>query len=215
VRRRLYRLLPLRLLPGWLLFTKGRRAQLASARGWARSLGTREPVDEHGEPLPWIPYAAVALLEERLRPDFSVLELGAGYSTLFFMRRVARVTSLEHDEGWRAWIAERAAPNVVLRATRADPADAYLAPLAGSAEKYDLIFVDGVHRNEAVAAALRLVTERGVILLDDSQRPLYAPALAAAAAAGFRHLHLEGHKAASVNLYRTTVFYRDGNCLGI
>jgi SAM-dependent methyltransferase len=211
----LHRLIPLRALPSWILFWKGRRAELASGHGWARSLRTREPLDEHGEPIPWIAYPAVDFLAERLRPEMTVLELGAGYSTLFFMRRVASVTSIEHEDDWADWVRERADPNVTIARVDGSSPESYLASLRATDERFDLILIDGLHRCEALAEALRLLTPAGVILLDDSRRPAYAPALATAAAAGFRRLHFEGHKAASVNLYRTTVFYRDGNCLGI
>src|SRR5688500_17349891 len=76
----LHRLIPLRSLPSWILFWKGGRAGLASGHGWARSLRSKTPVDDRGEPIPWIPYVAVDFLVERLRPDMTVLELGAGHS---------------------------------------------------------------------------------------------------------------------------------------
>jgi SAM-dependent methyltransferase len=215
LRALLYRVIPLRSLPSWILFWKGRRSALVARYGWARSLRTKTPVDEQGEPIPWIPYAAVDFLAERLRPDMSVLELGAGYSTLFFMKRVARVLSIEHQRAWIDWVRARADANVTVAEADAASPETYLAPLRGDSGRFDLAFVDGVHRREAFAEALGRLTPRGVILLDDSQRTAYAPVFAAASDAGLRHLHFEGHKAASVNLYRTTVFYRDGNCLGI
>ena len=36
-----------------------------------------------------------------------------------------------------------------------------------------------------------------------------------AGAPPFRTLHLRGHKADSLDLHRTSLFYRDGNCFGI
>ncbi len=215
VRTLLYRLLPRRLLLPWIFLGKGRRSELARRYGWARSFRRNAPVDDEGRPLPWIPYVAVELLRERLRPELSVLELGAGYSTLFFMGRVARVVSLEHEPSWADWVRARAAANVTVVQSDASSADAYLAPLRTISDRFDLILVDGRHRPEALAAALELLSPRGVVLLDDSGRPQYGAAMEAALATGFRHLHLEGHKAASVGLYRTTIFYRDGNCLGI
>jgi SAM-dependent methyltransferase len=215
LRALLRRFVPVRALPSGILLWKGGRSGLFARYGWARSLRTKTPVDEQGQPIPWIPYAAVNFLVERLRPDLTVLEFGAGHSTLFFMGRVARVLSIEHQKSWVDWVRARAAANVtVVEADGASP-DAYLAPLRDGSSGFDFVFVDGVHRTEAFAEALGLLTPRGVIVLDDSQRPAYAPAFAAAAEAGLRHLHFEGHKAASVNLYRTTVFYSDGNCLGI
>jgi hypothetical protein len=81
--------------------------------------------------------------------------------------------------------------------------------------EYDFVLVDGIHRNEAFTAALGVLSQRGVILLDDSDRPEYAPAFAEAKRAGLRFLHFEGHKAASIGLFRSTLFYRAGNCLSI
>jgi hypothetical protein len=162
-----------------------------------------------------MPYVATSLLAERLTRDHAVLELGAGSSTLFFQVRAGRVVSIEHDPYWLGWTRARAAEHVELVAAPRDPADAYCAAITGRGDHFDLIVVDGVHRNEAFAAGLERLTPRGVILLDDSQRRAYGPALAAAAAAGFRHLHLEGHKPMSVHVHRATLFYRDGNCLGI
>src|SRR5262245_45633131 len=79
----LYRFVPQRLLPSWILFWKGRRSELTTRHGWARSLRSMAPLELDGEPLPWIPYAAVDFLIERLGPGMSVFEVGAGHSTLF------------------------------------------------------------------------------------------------------------------------------------
>ncbi|HSL69759.1 MAG TPA: hypothetical protein VK864_05925, partial [Longimicrobiales bacterium] len=96
VRRTLFRLAPARLLVAWLALVRGKRARIFQAHGWARSVRALLPIDEHGEPVPYVPYCVTALLEERLSADFSVLEFGAGYSTLFLMKRVRQVTALEH-----------------------------------------------------------------------------------------------------------------------
>ena len=212
-----HRLFPVRLLVPWIFLWKGARARLTTAHGWARSLRHLEPVDEHGRPMPWLPYAVVRFLAERVRPDLSVLELGAGYSTLWFASAARRVVSVEHDAKWIAWLRERldGGAGVEVVATSRDSADAYLAPVRGRGELFDLVLVDGPFRNEAFREALGMLTPAGVIVLDDSDRPAYAPSFAEAARAGLRRLDFEGHKAATVNVYRTTVFYRDGNCLGI
>ena len=206
---------PTRVVLPWILFWKGSRAGVVRRWGWAKSLRDKAAFGEDGEPLPWIPYSATALLAERLDATHSVLELGAGHSTLFFMARVGRVVAIEHDPYWLVWTRARVGPTVEVVTTQRDPSERYCAAVTGRGDAFDVALVDGVHRNEAFAAALTRLTERGVILLDDSQRSAYAPALAAAAAAGFRHLHLEGHKPMSVHVHRCTLFYRDGNCLGI
>ena len=208
-------LVPLRVVLPWIFFWKGPRKALAGRWGWARSLRDKATVDERGSPLPWLPYAATQLLAERLSRAHTVLEFGAGSSTLFSMDRVARVVSLEHDPVWLAWARARIRGNVELIATVQEPAEAYRAPLGASGERFDLILVNGAHRNEAFADAVGRLAPGGVILLDDSHRSRLKPCFEAAAAAGLRHLHLEGHKPMSVDVHRTTLFYRDGNCLGI
>jgi hypothetical protein len=208
-------LVPLRVALAWIFFWKGPRSDLARRWGWARSLRDKTALDEGGAALPWMPYVATSLLAERLTRDHAVLELGAGNSTLFFMARVGRVVSIEHDPYWLDWTRARTADHVELVAAPRDPPAAYCAAITDRGERFDVIVVDGIHRNEAFAAGLERLTPRGVILLDDSQRRAYASALAAGGAAGFRHLHLEGHKPMSVHVHRATLFYRDGNCLGI
>jgi hypothetical protein len=215
VRRKLFRLAPARLLVAWLALVRGKRARIFQAHGWARSVRVLLPIDEHGEPVPYIPYCATALLRERLSPDLSVLEFGAGHSTLFFMKRVGHLTALEHHADWVKTLRSRVTGNVELIAVPADPPDAYGAPALESAKTYDVIVVDGRHRTVCFDMALQRITARGVVLLDDSDRPAYAGIFERARAAGFRALTLEGHKPASLNLHRSTFFYRDGNCLNL
>ena len=205
----------MRVVLPWILFWKNDRSGVVREWGWARSLRDKASRDESGAPLPWIPYAATALLAERLTPGLAVLQLGAGHSTLFFMTRVARVVTIEHDPHWLDWTRERAQGNVELITASPNPADAFCAVVAALPGRFDVIVVDSIHRNEAFAAALGKLTPRGVMLLDDSSRVAYAPAFAAASEAGLRHLHFVGHKPMSVNVHRSTLFYRDGNCLGI
>ncbi|MFO1490867.1 MAG: hypothetical protein U1F87_08170 [Kiritimatiellia bacterium] len=53
----------------------------------------------HPEP-PWLTRAANERLLALTGPRDTVLEFGAGRSTLFFARRCARVESVEHNAEW-------------------------------------------------------------------------------------------------------------------
>src|SRR4051812_6593140 len=55
---------------------------------------------------PWIVPAAIGWLRRRIRPDWSVLELGSGRSTAWFAARAGRVLSLEDNEFWHQWTRE-------------------------------------------------------------------------------------------------------------
>ena len=73
---------------------------------------------------PWIVPAAIGWLRRRIRSDWSILELGAGRSTLWFARRAGRVLSFEDNEFWvghtRGRLAELGLGNVEVRALPVD-----------------------------------------------------------------------------------------------
>ena len=68
--------------------------------GWVASASLKRPVDRDGRPIPWFTTNFVDFLGPRLRPDFDVLEFGAGNSTLYFANVVKSVTSIEDNEVW-------------------------------------------------------------------------------------------------------------------
>ncbi|HSG65383.1 MAG TPA: FkbM family methyltransferase, partial [Gammaproteobacteria bacterium] len=82
-------------------------------------------------------------------------------------------------------------------------------------EKFDVVIVDALFRNECLIHAAEALTESGVIVLDDSDPDLHSTSIDHLESLGFRALKFEGLKPGSIKAYRTTVFYRDGNCLGI
>lgn len=190
---------------------------LLRAHGYSRSLKSRRPVDEQGRPIPWIPYCVVALLQERLRAHMNVLEFGAGFSTLFFMTRVAKVVSIEHQATWLGLLRQQIAANVVLTHAASGSEQEYCAAAAAGAGEapYDLILIDGIHRVACFRTALDLLSETGVIILDDSERAEYREIFEIAGARALRALTLHGHKAGSAGLHWSTIFYRGRNCLEI
>ena len=199
----------------YLLLFGGRRATLLRVFGFGRSVRAMAPIDEHGSPLPFLPYAVIELLKERLQSDFVLLEFGSGFSTMFFMKRVARVISIEHDPAWIERLSSRLDANVtVIPASRETP-DTYCAFLDENKEHFDFVLVDGRHRVECFRRSIPHLTDRGVIVLDDSDRERYAEIFSIAEQAGFRKLNLLGHKPTSLELHRTTIFYRADNGLGI
>jgi SAM-dependent methyltransferase len=132
---------------------------------------------------PWIVPAAIAWLGRRLRSDWSVLELGAGRSTPWLARHAGRIISFEDNEFWadrtRDRLAELALGNVELRQL---PVEEF-APAVESLPdfSFDLVVVDfleapAVTRIDVLKPAMKKVKPGGLLLLDDSDRPGYAPA---------------------------------------
>ena len=57
---------------------------------------------KHHPDLPWLTPAANVILETYLTKRDVGLEFGSGRSTLWFAKRIARLTSIEHDNDWAA-----------------------------------------------------------------------------------------------------------------
>src|SRR5690606_30506338 len=90
-------LLSLRKIRSLLSFgVKGYLAEI----GWMEAYRARVPLDQNNQPLPWFTYSFIDFMEPRLSDTLHVFEYGSGYSTRYFSKRVATVTSAEHDREW-------------------------------------------------------------------------------------------------------------------
>ena len=132
---------------------------------------------------PWIVPAAIGFLRRRIRSDWSVLELGAGRSTVWLANRAGPITSFEDNEFWveqtRERLAELGLENVDLRVGPVEELPVRIGELPD--ESFDLVVVDfleapAVTRVDVLRPALRKVRPGGLLLLDDSDRPGYAEA---------------------------------------
>jgi predicted O-methyltransferase YrrM len=154
-------------LSGWLRYPAA----------WLRARTDRTPER------PWIVPAAIGWLRRRIRSDWSVLELGAGRSTVWFARRAGSVLSFEDNEFWaeetRGRLRELGLANVELRRL---PVEAFGAKVeALPHEGFDLVVMDfleapTVTRVDVLKPAMKRVKPGGLLLLDDSDRSGYAEA---------------------------------------
>ena len=183
--------------------------------GWMRSLLESKPTDGAANPIPWMNYSVIKLLDDRLKPDFTLFEFGSGYSTRFYAKKVGTVVSLEYDEEWFRIAKVDMPDNVRLVFKNRDVDGEYCRVIHSVGIAFDVVVVDGRDRVNCVKQAISALSPRGVILLDDSQQDKYREAGEFARMQGFRALDLEGLKATGTGLDRTTLFYRDGNCLDI
>ena len=106
-------------------------------------------------------------------------------------------------------------PNVELKLVEPTPAEAYAELATRQGRRFDVVIVDALHRTECLLCAPEALTDRGVIILDDSDPESHGPGIERLTTLGFRSLHFEGLKPGSIKAYRTTVFYRDDNSLNI
>lgn len=197
-----------------LRLTYSRKSYLVSS-GLIDTYRKGIPCKTDGSPLPWMNYDVIRFLEDRLDKNMSLFEYGSGYSTSFYANLVANVVSVEFDEYWRDRIQPLMPQNVDLIFQEADVDGDYCRTIRRSGRGFDVVIVDGKDRVNCIVQAADTVSERGVIILDDSHRDRYRRGYEFLESLGFRHIEFEGLKPTGIANFRTTLFYRDGNCFGI
>ncbi len=199
-------------IPGygyWLI----RRKSYLKNRGWFKSFRTGKSVDLAGKPVPWFTYGVNELLEQRLTKEMAVFEYGAGMGTLWWADRVKSITSVEHNRVWYDEISGKMPQNVNL--IFRELGDDYINACSLSDQKYDIIIIDGRDRNACAAAAVKNLSESGVLIFDDTNRSKYAAGIELLKQNGFRQLPFAGFSPIEFLECETSIFYRDKNVLGI
>jgi predicted O-methyltransferase YrrM len=163
-------------------------------------------------PQPWMSHRAVAYLGRVLRPDQRLLELGSGYSTVWYAARVQEVVSLEDDAAWAeqagSMIQRRNLGNARVVATpiTIDVLRSYFH------ESWDVVVIDqnehALSRPDSVEFVTRAPRPPSIVVLDDSDRAAYHPALRAAADDGWDVVRLPGYKSRPLAATETAVLIR-------
>jgi hypothetical protein len=181
--------------------------------GWFKSFHSKQSVDIDGNPLPWYTYPFILFLKPRLKPNFRVFEYGSGNSTRWYAARVEHITAVEHDSDWIAQIKPKLPSNASV--LERPLGDSYVKSVQSTGSSFHIIVVDGRNRVKCAKFASDFLTLDGVLILDNSEREWYQHAKDYLAEKGFRRLDFIG-MAPIVGIETcTSVFYRDGNCLGI
>lgn len=140
---------------------------------------------------PWWPYDAATWVAAHLPPHARVFEYGGGGSTLWLQDQGAAVTVAEHDEQWHQRLSQVLLPGTEIMLRRTEPIgqitsavepgffDGYVAAIdEEAADSFALVIVDGRARTECVRHAVPKVKPGGLLLLDDTDRARYQPAIA-------------------------------------
>lgn len=183
--------------------------------GWIESRQTRRPVDREGRPLPWITYPAIAFLDGRVKPDFTVFEFGSGNSTLWWAERVSHVTCVEHDPEWAEEIASKVPDNVDFNHVALEPDGDYCRFAAASGRQYHVIVIDGRDRVNCALRSVEHLRDDGVFVWDNTERRRYEVGLRRLREMGFRQIGFRGPLPIVNWECETSVLYRPENCLGL
>lgn len=183
--------------------------------GWMKSLQAGIPMSSTGDPLPWMNYALISFLEERLSKEMTLFEYGGGSSTLYFSNKVKEVFLVESDREWYEKLKDQVDHNVTLQFVEEDNDGKYCRSIHESENLFDVVIVDGKDRVNCIQEGFMKLKDSGVLILDDSNRPDYAPGFDLAAELGYRTFHFQGLKPTGFITEKATLFYRSNNCFGI
>ncbi|MBY0245374.1 MAG: class I SAM-dependent methyltransferase [Sphingobacteriaceae bacterium] len=183
--------------------------------GWFNAFDKQEAVDQNNEALPWVTYSFIDFIKSRIQKSHHIFEFGSGSSTHFYAQRAASVTSVEHDKAWYEKVKKDNPSNAEMIFCELHINGAYSNKAAQLDKKFDIIIVDGRDRTNCCINSLSALSERGVLVLDDSERAFYRPAIEFLMAKGFKELSFSGVSPGLFYLKTTSVFYKANNCLGI
>jgi hypothetical protein len=196
------------------LLSHGHKGYLDSI-GWFRAFDNQQAVDGDGQPIPWVTYSFIDFIKLRLTKDLSIFEYGSGNSTLFYAKNTRRVVSVEHDDAWFRKIVNQKADNAEMIFCKLDLTGEYSRKAASLDEKFDIIIVDGRDRVNCCKHSVNGLSDKGVIVLDDSERKNYNEARVFLKEKGFKELSFSGISPGLFYEKATSVFYKANNCLDI
>ena len=186
--------------------------QALSQMCWWESRRSGRPINEQG-PIPWMTYSAIDFLDQTLPLSISVLEIGAGGSTLWWAARRASVTSLETSTSWATEVQatlefEGLSDNCqIIPISCFSEAQATLQGLP--ANSFDVVINDGLEPRAGFAAPLaNLLTPTGFFVWDNSERTEYHCGLAELQDLDFWRLDFFGLGPVNSYAWQTTVLGR-------
>ncbi len=182
---------------------------LAEDFGHTRTAAEWLCVDQAGDPVPWYTYPAIEYLRGLDFSEKDVFEYGSGYSTLFWSRHAREIVAVEHDSEWHARMSPMIPQNVSYRLL--PEKEAYLEAIDECPRLFDVVIIDGEHREECVSFALAKLKEDGLIILDNSD--WFVGVASLLRAADLIQVDMQGFGPINPYTWTTSLFFRRGTAL--
>ncbi|HEX5258004.1 MAG TPA: hypothetical protein VFW35_04385 [Sphingomicrobium sp.] len=148
------------------MFTMAAVEILTNGLGFGLSAELDMGVLPDGEPVPLMSYSFIEYVMGLDLSATDVLEIGGGQSTRFWAKRARKVDVIDHDVGWLKGDEIDQRPNVSVIEIQAD---GYVSALSSSTRKYAMVVLDcGANRLECAKAAIHLLADDGMFVLDNS-----------------------------------------------
>lgn len=182
--------------------------------GHFRSSLLAKAVQKNGNPLPWYTYPSIDFLKNRSYADRTVLEFGAGQSTMWWAARAMNVLALEGDRAWYEEIADALPKNVELHLVSMASSSACVSDveriLGNKTRRFDVIVIDGLYRHEMIDLAKALMKEDGMIICDNADGfGIYD----AFRNSGLSRVDFYGYAPGVLSPHATSIFFKPGSFL--
>jgi hypothetical protein len=139
---------------------------LNAGYGHFRTMRQHASVDRYGNPIPWYTYPAIEYVKQLDLSQRVIFEYGAGYSSLYYASRCKRIISVEDNPEWYQVIKPKAPPNCEILCPETQ--EQYVRAIDSFPGSFDIIIIDGSHRELCCQAAVDRVKDTGMIILDNS-----------------------------------------------
>lgn len=159
----------------------------------------------NGEPLPWITYPAIEFLDTLDFSDCHIFEYGSGASTLFWANRAMTVTSVEKNPKWFELVQGQTPKNASIFLKPKDLE--YAEFIKSQNKKFDVVVVDGAVRYPCIQTAIPYLTDRGILILDNSD--WYPESCRFLRSQGFVELDFSGFPPLNAFTSTTSIFFKN------
>jgi hypothetical protein len=164
------------------------------------------------DPIPWMTYASIDFLGQCVSKSARVLEFGSGNSTIWWLSRGNSVVSLETNLGWSEKVQTQ-----IVEGGWEDRSELRLVSKISPSElskfqdaSFDLIVNDGDgDRVEIIEQILRLLSPKGILVWDNSDRTEYEGGKKILFSHGFHELKFTGMGPINAYGWITSVFYKN------
>lgn len=156
--------------------------------GHAKSIKTKQSIDKAGNFVPWFTYPAIHFLNTKNLEQKSVFEWGGGASSKYFSKKCKDIITIEDNTEWFKFLETNKFSNqtLFLEPTK----DGYTNAIKNFDKNFDIIIVDGSHREECLRIGSEKLNPMGFLILDNSD--WYQDDVAWLEAKGLYHIPFQG-----------------------
>lgn len=126
--------------------------------------------------LPWLTRDSIRIIESLILKTDNMIEFGSGRSTLWFSKRVNKLTSIETDKNWYAKVSNQIIFSSQFELNLLESQDEFLNKINSFTDHtVDIVLIDGAYRDLCANAILNKIKDGGIIIIDNANWFLFNP----------------------------------------